>query len=183
MVSAYASVGNQISELIMRPETTLDRPSVDPQTGKSVPARQRSRITNGALLPGVDGRNGWVRRCRDILNSHLSDMGGEDNTSAAERSIIRRASTLTVELERLEAKFAVAGQASDADLDLYQEPPAICAGCWKVSASTAGRETFISPGQPTSSRWQAGGRRHFAMTLPRQTTLRSLRDRVRPRAV
>ena len=104
----------------MRPETTLDRPSVDPQTGKSVPARQRSRITNGALLPGVDGRNGWVRRCRDILNSHLSDMGGEDTTSAAERSIIRRASTLTVELERLEAKFAVAGQASDADLDLYQ---------------------------------------------------------------
>jgi hypothetical protein len=37
---------------------------------------------------------------------------GADNTSAAEeRSIIRRASTLTVELERLEAKFAVANDA------------------------------------------------------------------------
>jgi len=37
---------------------------------------------------------------------------------AAERSIIRRASVLTVELERLEVKFASAGEA--ADLDLYQ---------------------------------------------------------------
>ena len=39
-----------------------------------------------------------------------------DNVSAAERSIIRRAATLTVELERLEAKFAVAGEASVQDL-------------------------------------------------------------------
>jgi len=43
-----------------------------------------------------------------------------DNTSAAERSIVRRASTLTVELERLEAKFAAAGEACSNDLDLYQ---------------------------------------------------------------
>src|SRR5262249_48012789 len=82
---------------------------------------QKSRITNGsALLPGVDGRSPWVRRCKDIIAAHLSDLGGEDNTSAAERSIIRRASTLTVELERLEAKFATAGEASEYDLDLYQ---------------------------------------------------------------
>jgi len=43
-----------------------------------------------------------------------------DNVSAAERSIIRRAATLTVELERLEAKFALAGEASVQDLDAYQ---------------------------------------------------------------
>src|SRR5262249_13712138 len=36
------------------------------------------------------------------------------------RARIRRAATLTVELERLEAKFALAGEASAADLDLYQ---------------------------------------------------------------
>jgi hypothetical protein len=83
--------------------------------------RQRSRITNGsALLSGVDGRSAWVRRCKDVIAAHLSDLGGEDNTSAAERSIVRRASVLTVELERLEAKFALAGEASAADLDLYQ---------------------------------------------------------------
>ena len=80
----------------------------------------RSRITNGkALLPGIDGRSPWVRRCKDIIASHLSDLGGVDNTSAAERSIIRRASVLTVELERLEVRFALAGEASAEDLDIY----------------------------------------------------------------
>jgi hypothetical protein len=93
-----------------------DRPAVARQKDP-----QRSRVTNGtALLPGVDGRSPWVRRAKDIIAAHLSDLGGEDNTSAAERSIVRRASIMTVELERLEAKFAMAGGASAADLDLYQ---------------------------------------------------------------
>ena len=82
---------------------------------------QRSRITNGGkLLPGiVDERSAWVRRCKDIISQHLIDLGGEDNCSSAERSLVRRASLMTVELERLEAKFAQAGQASERDLDLY----------------------------------------------------------------
>lgn len=92
----------------------VDDPSVTPRKG-------RSKVTNGkVLIAGVDGRSPWVRRCKDIIASHLSDLGGAENTSAAERSIIRRASTLTVELERLEAKFAAAEAASDSDLDLYQ---------------------------------------------------------------
>jgi hypothetical protein len=77
-------------------------------------SRQRSR-----LLPGVDGRSAWMRRCKDIIAAHVRDLGGEDNISAAECSIIRRASVMTVELERLEAKFAAAGGASERDLDLY----------------------------------------------------------------
>ena len=40
--------------------------------------------------------------------------------SEAERSIVRRAATLTVELERLELRFAMAGEADAADIDLYQ---------------------------------------------------------------
>jgi hypothetical protein len=81
----------------------------------------RSRISNGsALLPGVDGRSAWVRRAKDIISAHLSDLGGEQNTSAAERSLIRRSAVLTTELEMLEAQFAVAGQASAEQLDLYQ---------------------------------------------------------------
>src|SRR5258708_36424231 len=68
----------------------------------------RSRVTNGGeLLPGVDQRSRWVRRCRDVIAAHLSDLGGEDNTSAAERSIIRRAAVLTTELEQLEVRFAL----------------------------------------------------------------------------
>jgi hypothetical protein len=83
------------------------------------PKRHRSRITNGRLLTGVDGRSPWVRRCKDIIASHISDLGGEENTSAAERSLIRRAAVMSVELEMLEARFANAGQAESDDLDLY----------------------------------------------------------------
>jgi hypothetical protein len=68
----------------------------------------------------VDGRSTWVRRLRDLIAIHLSDLGGVDNVSEAERSIIRRIATLTVELERMESTFATAGEATPAQLDLYQ---------------------------------------------------------------
>jgi hypothetical protein len=96
--------------------SSLDRPQVVPKKN-----RQKSRITNGsALLPGIDGRSPWVRRCKDVIAAHLSDLGGEDNTSAAERSLVRRCAVLTVELELLEAKFATMGEAPPDELDLYQ---------------------------------------------------------------
>ncbi len=80
---------------------------------------QKSRIGNGTLLPGVDGRSTWVRRCRELIAAHVSDLGGHDNTSEAERSIVRRAAVLTTQLERLEVRFALAGEASAEDIDLY----------------------------------------------------------------
>jgi hypothetical protein len=84
-------------------------------------SRQRSRVTNGSILiAGVDQRSPWVRRCKDVIAAHLSDLGGADNTSAAERSIIRRAAVLTTELEVLEVRFAKVGEASAADLEVYQ---------------------------------------------------------------
>jgi hypothetical protein len=90
-------------------------------SGRRQKDRQKSRIANGsAWVNGVDGRSGWIRRLRELVRAHLSDLGGEENTSAAEHSIIRRAATLTVELERLEAKFAVAGEAFADDLETYQ---------------------------------------------------------------
>ena len=51
---------------------------------------------------------------------HISDLGGDDNISEAERSIVRRIAVMTVELETLEASFANAGQATERGLDLYQ---------------------------------------------------------------
>ena len=92
----------------------MDRPAVarakDPQ---------KSRVANGSsLLPGVDGRSVWVRRCRELIGEHVSDLGGIDNVSAAERSIVRRACVLTVELERYEKRFALAGEASPEDLEI-----------------------------------------------------------------
>jgi hypothetical protein len=81
----------------------------------------RSRVSNGStLLTGVDGRSTWARRLRDLIGLHLSDLGGEDMASEAERSIVRRAATLTVELERLETSFALAGEAQPEALELYQ---------------------------------------------------------------
>jgi hypothetical protein len=92
-------------------------------TPRSKPTRpkdpQRSAIANGKLLPGIDQRSTWVRRCRELIEDQITDLGGEDNTSTAERSLIRRAATMTVELERLELKFATAGQATPDELDLY----------------------------------------------------------------
>ena len=99
----------------LSPGSPSDRPNAAPAKDAL-----RSRITNGStLLPGVDGRSAWVRRCKDVIAAHLSDLGGEDNTSAAERSIIRRAAVLTTELERLEAGFATAGEANADQLDQY----------------------------------------------------------------
>ena len=92
--------------------SSLDRPQKN---------RQRSRVSNGSvLLPGVDGRSSWVRRCKDVIAAHLSDLGGLDNCSAAEHSIVRRAAVLTTELEVLEVRFAKAGEASSLDLETYQ---------------------------------------------------------------
>jgi len=81
----------------------------------------RSRVSNGTtLLPGVDGRSTWVRRLRDLIALHLSDLGGDAAVSEAERSIVRRVATLTVELERMESGFALAGEALPGQIDLYQ---------------------------------------------------------------
>lgn len=80
----------------------------------------RSRVTNGSvLLQNVDGRSGWARRMRDLMALHLSDLGGEAAVSAAEKSIVRRIATLTVELERMEERFATDGEADADALDLY----------------------------------------------------------------
>jgi hypothetical protein len=80
---------------------------------------QKSAIANGRLLPGIDGRSAWVRRAKELLAAHVSDLGGEAAISTAEHSIVRRAAVLTVELERLEQRFALAGEASADDIDLY----------------------------------------------------------------
>jgi hypothetical protein len=103
---------------VIQQKTIECRPSETPEAKQR---RGRSRVTNGkVLIAGVDQRSPWVRRCKDVIASHISDLGGADNCSAAERSIVRRASVLTVELEQLEVKFATAGQADAGDLETYQ---------------------------------------------------------------
>lgn len=97
-----------------KPPTPKTRPQPgDMRYGKSA-------MANGTtLLPDVDGRSGWVRRAKELIADHTADLGGVDNISAAERAIVRRSVVLIVELERLEKKFALAGEATPNDLDLY----------------------------------------------------------------
>jgi hypothetical protein len=97
-----------------------------PVRGDRLPERKkahaRARVSNGNSLLGraVDGRTLWARRLRDLIEEHISDLGGDTNVSASERSLVRRASTLEVELERMEVAFARAGAALPDTLDLYQ---------------------------------------------------------------
>jgi hypothetical protein len=81
----------------------------------------RSRLTNGFVLPrSVDSRSQWARRFRDLLVLHTNDLGGPDLITAAEAAIVRRAATLIVALEQMEAKFALKGKAEPHDLECYQ---------------------------------------------------------------
>jgi hypothetical protein len=56
---------------------------------------------------------------RDLMDLHLSDLGGPDNVSEAEASLVRRAAVIETELERLESRFA-SGEGTASELDLYQ---------------------------------------------------------------
>lgn len=53
------------------------------------------------------------------MDLHISDLGGDAAVSVAERFIVRRVATLTVELERMEKRFANDGEANAEALDLY----------------------------------------------------------------
>jgi hypothetical protein len=76
----------------------------------------RSALTIGSSIlgDGIDHRTGWMRRFRDLLCAHQSDLGGDEILS-----IIRRAAMLELQCEMLEAKFANS-EASRIDLELYQ---------------------------------------------------------------
>ena len=126
---------------------TTDRP-------KSIPllSRNRSRVSNGtAVLPDVDGRSTWVRRLRDLIAIHLADLGGVENVSEAERSIVRRIATLTVELERLESVFATAGEALPSQLDQYQR----CANTLRRLLEAVGLKRVPKDVTPTLSQYLA----------------------------
>lgn len=91
---------------------------IEKAPGKST---SRSKVTNGSKVgTDMDGRTIWVRRLRDLIEAHTADLGGDEGLTQAQRSLVRRAATLSVELERMEATFATAGKITPDDLDSYQ---------------------------------------------------------------
>jgi hypothetical protein len=79
--------------------------------------RPRSAVTSGRQL-FVDGdpNSAWARRYADLLIGHVVDAGGRDMVSAAKLSLIRRATALECEIERLEAKLS---RGEEVDLDAF----------------------------------------------------------------
>src|SRR6516162_9963388 len=91
--------------------------SADRHGADSRPKRIRSAVSNGRrLFVDGDGNSAWSRRYRDLIVGHVSDLGGRDMLSEAQLSLIKRASTLELELEQAEGRLSKGEQI---DLDAY----------------------------------------------------------------
>jgi hypothetical protein len=87
------------------------------QCAKTAKTADMSKPARSRMAGDVDGRSKWARRLR--VSQYEADLGGETMVTTAERSIVRRVATLQTELERYEAVFAAAGEASGEQIDLY----------------------------------------------------------------
>lgn len=83
----------------------------------SRPRNLRSAVSNGNRpMAGVDGRNRWFRRFRDLIEDHAADYGGD--LSVARMSLLRRQAASIVECEVIEGKMAL-GEATPDDIDRH----------------------------------------------------------------
>jgi hypothetical protein len=76
--------------------------------------RLRARVSNAAdrgelIVANAPGDSLPARRMSDIYREIVSDLGGAQGMSEAQRQIARRAAVLAVACEQLEAEFLVSG--------------------------------------------------------------------------
>jgi hypothetical protein len=96
--------------------------------------RPRSAVTSGRkLFVEGDPNSAWSRRFHDLVLGHVSDLGGADQLSEAQFSLIRRAAAIECELERLDARLSIG---ESIDLDSYGR----CAGHLRRLFETLGVE-------------------------------------------
>jgi hypothetical protein len=72
--------------------------------------RRRSKVTNGTqVFIHGDGSSPWARRWRDLCELHVHDIEprGPEHLTEAQRSLIKRASTIEVELEQIEGELSM----------------------------------------------------------------------------
>ena len=67
------------------------------------PAANRSRVTNGKMIAGVDGRSAEARRYRDLCFSFADDAGGAASLTEGQRSLVRQCAMLAVQGEKHQA--------------------------------------------------------------------------------
>src|ERR1700692_1230032 len=68
----------------------------------------RSAISNGTKLfcvDGLDGRSQTAMRFRDLVEGMGNDLGGHAHLSEGQKQLIRRAATLSIMSESVEADF------------------------------------------------------------------------------
>jgi len=68
----------------------------------------KARISNGSTLHlgKVDGRGAEARRWRDVYKELVGSLGGPDRMSLGQRILVRRAASLIVNSELLDAAIA-----------------------------------------------------------------------------
>lgn len=125
-------------------------------------SRLRSSISNGSQLfvGDVDERGAYCRRLRDLINDHISDLGGEDAITSSEAILIRRASMLTLQCELMESRWATnnEGEAGPKALDLYQRT----VGALRRTLETLGIRRCPKDITPTLTQYLAGKRVRMA---------------------
>jgi hypothetical protein len=88
-------------------------------TPKGLVRRVRSQVTNGkrTFVQG-DGRSPWARRWRDLIEAHARDLSpnGIEHLSEAQRSLIKRAATIEIQLEAVEGQLS---EGKEANLSAY----------------------------------------------------------------
>jgi hypothetical protein len=89
----------------------------EPASNRTRAKRRSSAVSSGrALFVEGDSKGPWARRWRDLISDHTSDLGGPATLSEAQRSLVKRASTIEVQLEQIEGKLSVG---EDVDLAAY----------------------------------------------------------------
>jgi hypothetical protein len=79
--------------------------------------RPRSAVTSGRkLFVEGDPNSAWARRFHDLVQGHVSDLGGRPIMSEAQFALCKRAAGLECELEQMEGRMSLGEQV---DLDRY----------------------------------------------------------------
>src|SRR5260370_1200840 len=92
---------------------TQDRPPAPIRRRK----RPRSAVTSGRqqFITG-NPNSAWARRFHDLIQGHVSDLGGRLAMSQAQLALAKRAAGLECELEQMEGRMS---QGEEINLDSY----------------------------------------------------------------